>query len=481
MLKDKYIQKPRTTRVRLKVSDFSKGVNAFFSEELLPPSYACLAYNFASANGAIKNSKGFEGLRLFPADLAPAPCPIEKLYFYRKFDPQTLTRVDKLIAYCGDKNLYYADIEGGSGFTLIEGAQFNVAPAAINYRLSGEDVIIFCSQEDCMTVWDGKNPPYVVESAPKISAACVHYERLFAAVGGEKSSVWFSDDLDPTNWDISLEEAGYIELSGEKGCVLNVIKFLDYVYIFHTYGISRLTAYSEQTEFSVFTLFVSSGKIYPDTVTICGDRIIFLAEDGIFSFDGYNVAKIMKGIFPLISGCANGKAVAAYYSGCYYLACKAFYGEEDGLVNNTLIEYDIAAKTVNLIKGADISSIAVISSENYNNIAFSLRGEHNARAVGLCESNTLFGTPLPKLWKIPPVDFDRPDKLKVLREIYLLTKEDISVKISCGNASKTLVFKGGQDVQKGAVVLKGRQFYVEFSSTSAEAEISGLVLTADIL
>jgi hypothetical protein len=300
-------------------------------------------------------------------------------------------------------------------------------------------------------------------------------------VGGEKSAVWFSDDLDPTNWDISLEEAGYIELSGEKGCVLKVIKFLDYVYIFHSYGISRLTAYAEQTEFSVTRLFVSSGKIYPDTVAICGNRIIFLAEDGIFSFDGYSAVKIMKGVFPLLFGCDNSKAVSQYYGGCYYLACKAEYGQEDGLVNNTLIEYDIANKTLNLIRGADISSIAVISSENYDNIAFSLRGARSAQAAQLCPSGAMFGLPLQKAWEMPPVDFGYPERLKVFREIHLLTKEDISVKISCENAAKTLFFKGGSGGQKALPALKGKRFSIEFLSSCGQAQISGVTLMADVL
>ena len=109
-----------------------------------------------------------------------------------------------------------------------------------------------------MVVWDGVSDPYEVLDAPKISSMALHYERLFATVDGEKNSVWFSDDLDPTNWSMSLDEAGFIELIDERGALLKVVSFLDYIYIFREYGISRLTAYGDQTSFSVSNLFVSS-------------------------------------------------------------------------------------------------------------------------------------------------------------------------------------------------------------------------------
>lgn len=484
MFCEKYIKKRNYKRVRLPFSDFSKGINAYVNEDLLPQKYATMAYNFNSESGALKHCKGLDNLKLFCGQsVNPLNENIVKLYFYKRYDPELQQNDDKLIAYTQGKKLYYIDIEKQNiSFTLIEGVTFNKAPQGINYRLNGEDVIIFCSEEDLMTVWDGKNPPYTVESAPKINTMCIHYERLFATVGGEKSCVWFSDDLDPTNWDISLEEAGYIEIIGEKGSLQKVIKFLDYVYIFRSYGISRLTAYSEQTDFSVITLFVGSGKIYPDTVTVCGDRIIFLAEDGIYSFNGLSVTKILGEIYPLLSGCDNSFANSKYYKGCYYLACKLNYNDcNSELVNNTLLEYDISNNKVNLIKGADISSITVISTENYNNIAFSLRGENGQKVASFCEENKLFNLPLIKCWKTPTTDLNYPDKYKIIREIYINTETDIKIAVTTDNLTKMISIKGGKGVQKAFVGLKGKRFSISFYCENERAKISKPQIIADIL
>lgn len=310
---------------------------------------------------------------------------------------------------------------------------------------------------------------------------CVHYERLFATVDGEKSSVWFSDDLDPTNWDVSLEGGGYIEIMGEKGSLLKVIRFNDYVYVFRSYGISRITAYGEQTDFSVITLYTSSGKIYPETVSVCGDRIIFLAQDGIYSFDGLKTYKILGGVFPLLEGENNSAAVSAYFNGRYYLACRARYGGgDDGMVNNTLLEYDIAKNSCSLIKGVDISSLTVIAAESFCDLAIAVRGEESGQAAALCAEGAYFSTPLLKCWKTPTADFGCPDKYKLIREIYIGTKTDITVSVNTENFSRLLYFKGG-GISRAKVGVRCKRLSLEFYCGEGEAKISRPLIMADIL
>lgn len=198
-----------------------------------------------------------------------------------------------------------------------------------------------------MYVWDGVNAPYRVENAPDITSMALHYERLFVTVDGEKNAVWFSDDLDPTNWDASLAGGGFIQLIDERGSLNRVISYGGYVYVFRDYGISRITAFGAQTEFSVSNLFVSSGRIYPGSVALCGDTVLFLAEDGLYAFDGVSTVKMLKNLDGLFK---NGERSCSYYAdGKYYLA---FAREEtDGkigcetgaYVNNALLVLDLSS------------------------------------------------------------------------------------------------------------------------------------------
>lgn len=485
MFYGKELKAIKTKRVRLLFTDFSKGINTYINEDLLPQQYASMAYNFCSESGALKNAKGIDRLMLNNGQaMASLNSNILKLYFYKRYDPDSKKYDDKLLAYCENKKLYYADINGEDTiFKEIVGVEFAMPPSGINYRLNGDDVIILCSEKDYMTVWDGKNQPYIVETAPHISTMCVHYERLFATVDGEKSALWFSDDLDPTNWDISLEEAGFIEISDDKGSLLKVLKFLDYIYIFRSYGITRLTAYSMQTEFSVVPLFVSSGKIYPDTVCVCGDRIIFLAEDGLYAFDGLSTQRILDSVYPLFESCDNSKAVSAYYNGCYYIACNLNYKTKSGdtYINNTLLEYNISFGAVNLIKGADISCLTVISTENFSTLAISLRGTKGGQAAMLCSENRLFEKPLLKCWTTPRTDLSYPDKVKLIKEIYVNTQTDIRIAVTTDLMSKIIFIGGGKGTKCAAVNIRGTAVQLSFFCNDSKACISRPMIIADIL
>ena len=179
-------------------------------------------------------------------------------------------------------------------------------------------MLLLCSPAAGMKVWDG-SAVRTAENAPQILSACVHYERLFVTVAGERNAVWFSDDLDVTNWDVSLEGAGFIEMADDGGAILKAISFAGRVYLFRRYSIARLTAYADQTEFDLVTLYASSGRILEDTVCVCGDRVMFAAQNGLFVFDGVSTARVLERLDGLLD---YGYAAArgCYWNGIYILS-----------------------------------------------------------------------------------------------------------------------------------------------------------------
>ena len=129
-----------------------------------------------------------------------------------------------------------------------------------------------------------------------------------------------------------------------------VVSFNDYVYVFRDFGVARVSAYGDQTNFSVSQLFISSAKIYGNSVCVCGDRIMFLSRDGIMSFDGYTTQKLNLGIESLLINVTNENCSSLYYNGKYYLALKLNFddGEQigcesynEGYINNAIIEVDL--------------------------------------------------------------------------------------------------------------------------------------------
>lgn len=326
MIPDKRLAAPAQRRSVLTFPAFAR-LDTLHAEKSLTGRDAPEILNFSTERRALSDGYALEEFDEIEGEL------IADLFVYRRYDHSLGKRRDALVARCMSGKFYARGLYDGGAFTEIPGLVMTERPSAINYRLNGEDVLVLCSASNGMKVWNGSTL-YTAEDAPQITSACVHYERLFVTVAGERSAVWFSDDLDVTNWDVSLEGAGFIEMADDGGALLKVLSFAGRVYVFRRYSIARLTAYADQTEFELTTLYVSSGRILEDTVCVCGDRVMFAAQNGIFVFDGASTAKVLERLDGLINY-ADPDSRGVYRNGKYIL--HAFRRNGSGL----LIFYDV--------------------------------------------------------------------------------------------------------------------------------------------
>lgn len=473
----------------LSLTSFAAGMSSDTDENILPLKYAALAYNYSTGSGALRD--GLSALPFMPdggADTGVIPGEsVLRLWHYRRYDFAANVKDDRLIAYTKSKKIFHRKIYGGAGFEELEGAYFGGVPDAVNYRLNGDDVIILCSGSENMMVWDGENYPYYVASSPYIVSMDIHYERLFAVVGGEQNSLWFSDDLDPTNWDLSLDNAGFIEMVDERGRMLKVISFLDYVYIFREFGISRVSAYADQESFAASQLFVSSGRIAGNTICVCGDRIVFLAEDGLYVFDGVSARPVLPNLKALLKNVDKGGASAAYINGKYYLACALDYkdgaatgceGFASGHANNTVLELDVRTLLCNLHRGIDASHLTPVRLEDRSVIAACVNIDGAGRIAELGSGENLSG-PLRRLWLTPMSDLGTP-KTKLLKEATLQTDKDMTLIIETEKERREVNIKGGGAVRV-RLNISGKLVRAGFLSEGVGSRISAPRLKFDIL
>lgn len=466
---DRYIRTAAAKKSRVVVADFSGGADFYSDESVSSPARAKDCYNFEFSDGALKTGYGLSEYSRF-GEIALAA-----VFLYKRYDPDSEGRDDRLVAVSESGELFSCRVDGTDQPASLD-IIFTSAPSFINYRLYGDDVLLITSKSDGMYVWDGVNAPYRVENAPNITSMALHYERLFVTVDGEKNAVWFSDDLDPTNWDASLAGGGFIQLIDERGALNRVLSYGGYVYVFRDYGISRITAFGAQTEFSVSNLFVSSGRIYPGSVALCGDTVLFLAEDGLYAFDGVSTVKMLKNLDGLFK---NGERSCAYYAdGKYYLA---FVREEtDGkigcetgsYVNNAMLVLDLSSGSYSLSRGLDICNFCRPDDGG----VIAITGSGRAGRVEKC--GALFGVPLKKKWRVPKTDLGELRKKRV-REIWLNTVYPISVTLRSDTETKTVDFTGGADVQCKRVAFAGRRigFDIETSHSFVELSRPSLVVT----
>lgn len=478
---------PSSKKIKTKISSFEKGISLKYDKSLTNLDYASSIENFSFENGALSDGIGFDNLFKFiskesnvqtlTSDLQNIGT-IEKVIYFYKFNTETGTREDKLIFISSDLEVYFVGLfEQTKQISKLRNIKFSSTPVALRYRLNGEDVIIFSSEKDNMVVWDGSNSPYEVLNSPNISSMAVHFERLFATVDGEKNSIWFSDDLDPTEWSISLDEAGFIEFVDDRGALLKVVSFNDYVYIFREYGITKLSAFGDQTQFSCSNLYVSSGKIHPNSVCVCGDKILFLSSDGLYKFDGVDTTKILESIDHGFDNLDNEKAMSCFHGSSYFLACN--FNEESNGFLNTILEIDTENfKLKNIFKGYDIKYISSISSTALSGVIAVLKKKtKNAFSVGFMVKNgQYFEENTKKVWKSQTTNVCDTYFKKVLRNIFISTNTPIIFKVIADGKLHEFSFSQDSQYCKKNCIISANEFAFEIECENNNTNIKHIEL-----
>ena len=433
------------------VGNFTANADMRFDEAVLSEGTASRIYNFDVTSGALTDGYGLEVSPLFDGLKGTSAWRFTRY----DYDAEEYKTCDM---YCdADGNVHY---NYGDGWRELAGVKFTSPPAAVGYRLYGDDSVLMTSPTDKMCVWDGVGTARRVDDSPYITSMAMHYERMFATTTGESNAVYFSDDLDPTNWnDSDLTEGGYIRLLDERGRLLKVVDFLNYVYVFREYGISRLTAYAAQEDFSVVNLYVAGGRIYGGSVCACGDRVLLLASDGLHSFDGYSVTNKLKAV----KFAPSPHASAVFSDGKYYLAACTGGGGE----NDTLIVYDLASGTFALSK-LKIARLLSLSGE-----VFAVTADGRIGKVSKC--GALFGDPLVKVWESGQLDFGTSAK-KTVREITVVSDGSAQLTVTADGETRTFEIGGGLTRLKPTLVGRSITFRLRSAEPNARIVRLGYVL-----
>ncbi|MCL2061233.1 MAG: hypothetical protein FWH03_01220 [Firmicutes bacterium] len=450
-----YIKTPSSSRRKISVTTFGGGMNASLDESVLPLSVAKRIYNFDFSAGALTEGYGLEAEPL-------SARAITNIWTFKRHDFDTAA--DEEIIMFSDiyGKVYY--LRGGTEHEL-SGISFTSVPQAVTYRLYGDDVILLTSETDAMAVWDGKSTPYTVPDSPLITSMAMHYERMFCTVAGERNAVWFSSDLDPTNWDLELDKGGFIQMLDERGKLNKVISYLNYIYIFRDYGISRLSAFADQSDFFVGNLFVSSGKIYARSVALCGDCVLFLASDGIYRFDGLSTRKILSAVSPLVL--PSAAAAGVFHEGKYYLSFRAAFDESDSAAeeqNNAVLVYDLKNGAYSILKGASVTAFA---SKDERLIAVTADG----RTALLSRCGHVFGEPTVKKWTSGLSDLGT-ERIKTVRELYIESDDAFTLTVESENTKREFFVLPEAGITKVRANVRGRKIGVTLTAHTAKARLT---------
>lgn len=489
----KHIPSKKTNTYKLEYTSFLSGMNTDLDENLMSSKKAKIYYNFDVKNGALKTGIGFEDLTLPKYDspnsdqrtiLLPQGVGFNGVWHF-KYYSQTDNKKDHFLVYYGDDNkLYWCKLISlfpQSFYVDQEMSGYPTRPNALQYRLNGVDVMLFTGPTSDMCVWEPESEATIVQNAPKIVSMCLHYDRLFAIVEGERIRLRFSDDLDPTNWETSTTEGGYIDLIDERGPMSRVVSFNDYVYVFRDFGISRIYAYGDQSDFSVSGVHTSSGKIYGGSVAVCGSQIIYLSKNGLYTFDGVSCQKLNLNIDSLFDGISNENCCSAYLDNKYYLACKLNFNDgqalgcescQEGYTNNALIELDLESGNINIVRGVDIVSMTAVEEGFISKLICCFGGQYKNRIGQLNHLGTIFGTTLKKVWSSPKSDMGFANSKKIIKKISILTHSNMCIKISTEDKDYEYSLSAKNTPQTLIPNVGGKLVQISFLSNDSSCDIS---------
>lgn len=450
---------PRSARYRKRVGMFGR-VDAKHDQSTLDFNTAATCYNFDTASGALRAGYGVAAHKYVPENA-------RRYWVYRYYSESEGRYVDQYVFQLANGLLRYFDELLGKPY-YISGQQFPPVQA-LNYRLNSKDVLLISCEGRKLIAWNG-SVLKEFEGSPVISSMALHYERLFVTSRDEPTKVFFSENLDPTNWEIGADGGGFIELLDERGEMNKVVSFGTYLYIFRDHGISRITAYGDQREFTAVNLFVTAGRIYPSSIAKCGANMMFAASDGLYVFDGYDCRRVLGNLDGLIV--PDDNCASAFFNGKYYLACKMDFKDAAAIgcesvehTVNGLLVYDGATGEYAISRGLDLSFMNACTFMGEDMLVCCDGG--TGGVITRCGGR--FDEALPKRWQSPETDFAAPDKTKVLREIYVKPSVNCEIALSSGNKEKRVAVRAGD--RRVRVNFSAKRFSLAVDCDSRDCDI----------
>ena len=462
-------------RKKYVLSSFS-GVNTTVAEELLPFRYSPKSYNFSFEKGVLSSgvgvSKGYVTVGNDRWEIKKRGVTAKFLKFYRYSMHNQGTCVEKLVAYGDDGKLYdFTLSELYSGFSVI-GSYGKVLDAA-PYIYNGADGLLLSTENGLYFLREFTMTS--LSFSEILTTMCVHNDRVFATHFLDEYTLRFSDDFDPTNWHVSLREGGYINFGTEMGKIIKVLSFGGQIYLFFEHGIIRMTAYNDQTDFHLTKLYLFVGTVLKNTITVCGDRILFMSSEGVFSFDGLSVKKVMTEMEDLFSKEQTG-AHAAFHGGKYYLACRL---EMDSTITgapNSLLIYDLEKQSTEIAHDITLRSMVALDLDTVCGVLTDVN--YPVDYLGLIDkSGKVNSTATYKLWVSPVTALGTTSGRKILREIRVRSEGECSVAVCLDGVTYEYDLVTG--LNKVRVMRPFDKVRVTLSANTPDVRITQAELTVD--
>ena len=468
---------------------FSSSAQTSTDESLCNFNLTKECYNFKTESGALVCGYGFEPFKspLNKTDLNSESVveirgnEVSALWDFEWYDQQNDENKYYCMYFNDEMKVCYDNLFGSRPTTLLVNTNFTETPIGMKYKIEGIDSMIFSGEGENLLVLYGQSEQ-TSETAPQMISICAHYGRFFAITKEARGRLVYSDNLNLLEWSDELTKN--LDFSDARGNLTKLITFNDYIFIFREYGITKISEYSSDSEFSISHLYQSDSYIYPNSIAHSGDKIFFLEKSGLKSFNGSSVKSIDLPEVKLLSK-INNNCFGQCFEGKYFLACKIDFSDdiggidETGFLNNALLIYDDNLNHVDIIRGVNVRSMLALNNPYKSKLIACFYGENKGAIGQLSSQNKLFNDFLPAKWTSVKTQLGFNAKMKKINNFTIKTAYPCSVKIKSEKESKTFFLNGSDVLQFVKTNIYGKEFQVTISS-DGEAYISSFVLNAKV-
>ncbi len=464
------------------------GVDGISPDETLSLGYAKYMCNLSVSNGRISGCFGVDNA-MTDGKIIPCGALIGKLVksagIYRKNNYVNGENCDIVVYQMSDNKIYTAEI--GKDETLTD-TSIEVAEGKtnfLNYYYNDKDNLLIFDSNGTLNIYDGSSNTQQTE-LPVFADVCVHKGRIYGIVNKNENELKFSAPYNPLEWKEGTDGAGRIKFTDEGGALRKIIECGNELFIIRDYAIYKLTAYEDMSEYTLIKVFVGDSRIYSETAVSINNKLIFMTEDGFFSYNGKTFEKVWRDIFPYID---NAEYAAAIGCGDRYYLTAHFVTEGDELIgdeeycnyNNGIMAVSVLTGGVSFLRGADASKFLKC---NYGGKTYVLI-EHSpgirAMQLGMItDDGKIYDKSVKKIWRSPKTPLSYITSDKVLRKFYIKTNVPLNVTLSL-DKDYEFALPASTKIQSVTVNKRAETIAVKIETSGENPLICGFYLDLELV
>ncbi len=460
-----------------KIIDLNK-FNDFNSGQLRADKF----YNY-NPGETLKNSFGvkmadfplFKGdTNTYQLDMADLFDGITGLAFTKQYFPNNKNTDYRLLTCSNEYKVYLHQFLCGMQIMFaMPNIQFESTPFIMQCKKDDTDYIMLSGDEK-LVVWRTNYVPYTIENVPNITSMCYNDGMIFSTIMDPAYKIWYASDWKFENIGNISENSGYISLEDDIGYARKVVTFDEDIYVFRDYGITKIV--NTKGEFTISQAYVSNTRIFPNTVCLCGNEIVFMTIDGIYSFNGARVTKLDIDLSKyLIQN--NDSAFASSLGDIYYLALRLNFNDDKSVlcengdyINNTIVILNITDGSYQILRGVDVVSFCPAKCEAFEKLLVVFNGENSAKIGEISTDESIFlSDPLPKYWSSQNLvdSFNN----KMFTKLNIIADEGVKFNLMLDDSSISFTtYQTGMNEFNFKLISKQIKLEISSSNTSARVD-----------